>query len=79
MNRNDAACGLGPISFDSILNETCERLIDRQLEYSILRIRELDKRLGTLEDELDEFLRGRPGPGKREGRKAAIQAGPFCR
>ena len=45
-------------SFGSLLDETCERLLDRQLKYSIQRIHELEKRLLGLEDELNDFLRG---------------------
>jgi len=45
------------ITFDSILDEACERLLDRQVKYSIQRIYELEKRLETLERELDEFMR----------------------
>ena len=44
------------LTFDSILDETCERLMDRQAKYSIQRIYELEKRLNILEQELDEFL-----------------------
>ena len=45
------------ITFESILDETCERLLDRQVKYSIQRIYDLEKRLDMLEHELDEFLR----------------------
>ena len=45
------------ITFDSILDEACERLLDRHVKYSIQRIYELEKRLETLERELDEFMR----------------------
>jgi len=45
-------------TFDSMLDETCERLLDRQLMYSIQRIHEMEKRLVRLEHELDEFLTG---------------------
>ena len=44
------------LSFDSILDETCERLLDRQVKYAIQRIHEMEQRLDTLERELDEFL-----------------------
>jgi hypothetical protein len=44
------------ITFDSILDETCERLLDRQVKYAIQRIHEMEQRLDTLERELDEFL-----------------------
>ena len=43
-------------TFDSILDRTCECLMDRQAKYSIARIRELEERLCRMEAELDEFL-----------------------
>jgi hypothetical protein len=58
-NRNATAGGRASVSdftFDSMLDETCERLLDRQLMYSIQRIHEMEKRLIRLERELDEFL-----------------------
>jgi len=48
---------ISDLTFDTLLDETCERLLDRQVKYSIERIRELEKRLDILERELDEFLR----------------------
>jgi len=64
MIHNDTAWGRKAASvsetaftFDSLLDETCERLLDRQLKYSIQRIYEMEKRLCCLEGELDEFLR----------------------
>jgi len=44
------------LTFDSILDETCERLLSRQVKYAIQRIHEMDRRLSALERELDEFL-----------------------
>ena len=58
-NSNTTAGGRASVSdftFDSMLDETCERLLDRQLLYSIQRIHEMEKRLIRLERELDEFL-----------------------
>jgi len=49
-------------TFDSILDETCERLLDRQLKYSIQRIHEMEKRLCSLENELNEFMNGGGSP-----------------
>jgi hypothetical protein len=43
-------------SFDAVLDETCDRLMDRQIQYSIRRIHEMEDHLGALERELDEFL-----------------------
>ena len=48
---------ISDITFDSMLDETCERLMDRQVKYTIQRIGEMEKRLSSLELELDEFLR----------------------
>jgi len=50
------AASVSDFTFDSMLEETCERLLDRQLMYSIQRIHEMEKRLARLERELDEFL-----------------------
>lgn len=44
------------VTFSSLLDETCERLLNRQVKYAIQRIHEMEKRLGSLERELDEFL-----------------------
>jgi hypothetical protein len=43
-------------SFDEVLDSVCERLEDKQIQYSIQRLRELDFRLAGLEKELDDFL-----------------------
>ena len=55
MTGEKAALG-SDITFDSILDEACERLLDRQVKYAIQRIYEMERRLGSLERELDEFL-----------------------
>jgi hypothetical protein len=68
-NRNVTAGGkaasVSDFTFDSMLDETCERLLDRQLRYSIQRIYEMEKRLTRLERELDDFLRDQ-GSGTRD-------------
>ena len=53
------AVPISDLNFDTLLDETCERLLDRQVMFSIQRIHELEKRLGCLERELEEFLQGR--------------------
>ena len=50
---------MSKLAFDTLLNETCERLLDRQVKYSIQRIYELEERLNILERELDEFIRNK--------------------
>jgi hypothetical protein len=56
ITTEDTAAPSSGFTFDSILEETCERLLDRQVKYAIQRIHEMEKRLGNLERELDEFL-----------------------
>ena len=61
-NGNTTAGERPPVSeftFDSLLDETCERLLDRQVKFSIQRIYELEKRLDNLGRELDEFIQGK--------------------
>ena len=60
INSNAAAeqkaAHISELTFSALLDETCERLLDRQVKYSIQRIHELEKRLDVLERELDDFL-----------------------
>ncbi|MDR2518709.1 MAG: hypothetical protein LBD13_04770 [Spirochaetaceae bacterium] len=41
------------VSFESVLDKTCERLWGKKIQYSIRRIRELETTLQGLEQELD--------------------------
>jgi hypothetical protein len=63
LNRNamadETTTPISDFTFDSLLDETCERLLDRQVKYPIQRIYEMEKRLGNLEQELNEFLKKR--------------------
>ena len=43
-------------SFEAVLDTTFERLWERHTQYSIRRIREMEKELKDLEKELDEFI-----------------------
>ena len=43
-------------TFNEIVDKTCDSLMDRQIKYSIRRIREMENELCDLERELDEFL-----------------------
>jgi hypothetical protein len=73
MRQNETAFGgkAAPVfeafTFDSILDETCERLLDRQFKYSIRRICDLEEILRGMEGELEEFLRagGKQGAEQR--------------
>jgi hypothetical protein len=43
-------------TFSDVVDEACEKLMDRQIKSSIRRIQEMEERLCGLEQELDEFL-----------------------
>lgn len=44
-------------SFETVLDQTCERLWGKKVRYSLRRLQELDRDLQNLEAELDVFLR----------------------
>jgi len=43
-------------SFSEVVDEACEKLMDRQIKHSIKRIQRMEERLTCLERELDAFL-----------------------
>ncbi|GHV68365.1 hypothetical protein AGMMS49928_07670 [Spirochaetia bacterium] len=43
-------------SFQAVLDETCDRLWDTKVQYSLRRIAELDAALQKMETELDGFV-----------------------
>jgi len=43
-------------SFNEVVDEACEKLMESQIKYSIRRIVEMEERLAVIENELDEFL-----------------------
>jgi len=46
----------GYYAFSEVVDKACEGLMDRQVKYSIRRIREMEDRLCGLERELNDFL-----------------------
>ena len=52
--KNTAISGVS--LFGEVVDKTCERLMDRQIKYSIRRLQEMENRLSSLELELDAFL-----------------------
>ncbi|MCL2243413.1 MAG: hypothetical protein FWC03_02965 [Treponema sp.] len=44
------------ISFNNVVDDACERLMERQIKYSIRHIQEMEERLSCIERELDDFL-----------------------
>jgi hypothetical protein len=44
------------ISFEAVLDETCERLLGKRIHYSISRLAQLETALESMEKELERFL-----------------------
>ncbi|MDR2418037.1 MAG: hypothetical protein LBD79_03180 [Treponema sp.] len=44
-------------SFETVLDQTCERLWGKKVRYSLQRLQELNSDLQNLDAELDAFLR----------------------
>jgi hypothetical protein len=60
MTINDKPAAVtGIYSFNDVVDKTCEKLMDRQVKYSIQRIQKMEECLTVLEKELDDFLRGK--------------------
>jgi len=53
---DQSECSDSIYSFSEVVDSACEKLMDRQIKYSIRRIREMEERLCCLERELDDFL-----------------------
>jgi hypothetical protein len=51
-------------SFETLLDQTCDKLQEKQIQYSISALRRMEAALEGMERELDVFLagRGRRGP-----------------
>jgi hypothetical protein len=57
MNSGEKSTALSDtLTFAAMLDETFDRLRDRQVEYSIQRIKKLEKNLVDLERELDALV-----------------------
>lgn len=44
------------LTFDDVLDSTCDRLFDKHTKYSLKRIQEMDEKLTKLEKELNLFI-----------------------
>jgi hypothetical protein len=47
-------------TFETVVAETCDRLRDKKIQYSIQRIRLLEDVLNNLEEELEAIIRNVP-------------------
>jgi len=56
-NYNSASRNHTDESFDTVLDTTCQRLWERQIQYSLRRIREMENELNSLDKELEQFIR----------------------
>jgi transposase len=57
MNPGEKSTALSdPLTFATLLDETCDRLWDRQVQYSIRRLRKMERDLADLERELDALV-----------------------
>lgn len=50
----------GIYTFSDVVDEACEKLMDRQIRYSIRRIQEMEDLLADIGKELDTFLQKTP-------------------
>ena len=50
----------GVCSFSDVVDKACEGLMNRQIKFSIRRIKEMEELLCDMERELDAFLAARP-------------------
>ncbi|MDR1445561.1 MAG: hypothetical protein LBI90_01560 [Treponema sp.] len=48
-------------SFETLLDQTCDKLQEKQIQYSIGILCRMEAELEGVEKELDAFLAGRPG------------------
>jgi hypothetical protein len=46
----------GVYSFSEVVDNACDKLMDKQIKYSIRRIQEMEECLSILEAEIDDFL-----------------------
>jgi hypothetical protein len=57
MTLGEKPAAISPIiSFSELVDDACDRLMDRQIKYSIQRIQKMEECLAAMEQELDEFL-----------------------
>ncbi|MDR0399442.1 MAG: hypothetical protein LBH51_00690 [Treponema sp.] len=70
------ATAVSDLSFETMLDDVCDRLWDRKVNYSLRRIQEMDALLAALERELDALiLQGMSRPGPSGGRASRDQSG----
>ncbi|MCL1994497.1 MAG: hypothetical protein FWG66_16255 [Spirochaetes bacterium] len=65
MAYKEKAAVFNKLSFGDVVDETCERLMEKQVKHCIQRICEMQNSLAVLERELDEFIAERPLPAQK--------------
>jgi len=62
MSSGDNPVSISPhATFSEVVDESFERLKDKQVQYSIRKIHEMENTLNALEHELDQFLFAKAG------------------
>ena len=56
MTLNEKSAVIPACTFSEVVDDACDKLMDKQIKYSIQRIQQMDERLCDLEKELDDFL-----------------------
>jgi hypothetical protein len=56
MTLKEKSAVIPAYSFSEVVDDACEKLMDKQIKYSIQRIQQMDELLCDLEKELDDFL-----------------------
>jgi len=59
--KSTAVKEAGIDDFGDVVDKACEKLMDRQIKYSIRRLQEMEDCLSSMEQELDSFLQTRDG------------------
>jgi len=57
----------GSSSFSDVIDETCVRLKEKHVQYSIRCIHEMEEKLSILENELNQFLHSNAGTPRCSG------------
>jgi hypothetical protein len=62
------------ISLEQVLDDTCDRLWEKKVRYSLRRLQEMEDALGKMEQELNEKFLFEAGPDTQE---PALRRGSF--
>jgi hypothetical protein len=55
-NKRETSALSDPLSFEAVLDRTCDRLWNVKVQYSIRRLQEMEHNLDVLEQELEAMI-----------------------